>query len=60
MIKFGTEPATGSKDAQPVAKREAAPIAIAGDLLDGDVKGAGDKPKAKKRIGGKAAAKAKS
>lgn len=60
MIKFGTEQATSSKDAKPAAKREAAPAAEPVDLLDGDVKGAGDKPKAKKRFGTKAAAKAKS
>lgn len=59
MIKFGAEQPTSPKDAQPVAKREAAPVSPAADLLDGDVKGAGDKPKAKKRIGSKTA-KAKS
>ena len=57
MIKFGEEPVAGTKDAA-AAKREKAPVAAVPvtDLLDGDVTGAGDKPKpARKRAGGKAA-----
>ena len=63
MIKFGDATATSAKDA-PAPKKAAAPQpmmdAPATDLLDGDLTGAGDKPKpAKKRFGAKAAKPAK-
>ncbi len=60
MIKFSAEPAATVKDAQPVAKREAAPLPPVTDLLDGGSTGAGAKPKpAKARIANRGFAKSK-